>query len=291
MGRAIGPPVIALLAFVASGCADNVLFTSGDASDLSDAQARAAEASLSDGPRGADGAFADARCFAGADGGGACRPNGAYCQGATQCCSGRCEQSYCLPPGTCGAPGAPCSTRSGCCSGRCEPSARSGALVCGEYCRPEGARCGEAQSCCSLGCNGGTCSDTLCGTAGTYCRSNNDCCSNFCPRGRCEDGYLPCLPSGEACGSETGASCCSGVCNTTTARCDLGPGGCREPSSPCNVESDCCRAPCAPNAQGVLACAAPCLGEGADCNSSGDCCNGDCSGVPSKCGGSRLGCL
>jgi hypothetical protein len=289
MGRPIGASAVVVLALVASACGENVVFVSGDASDLSDSLPRMADAA-SDGARGADGSFADARCFAFADGGGACRPNGVGCQFGTQCCFGRCEQGYCLPPGTCSPPGSPCSTRGSCCSGRCGPSPRSGALACGDYCQADGERCMQAQSCCSLGCSNGVCGPDLCGTVGTPCRSSDECCSNFCPRGRCEAGFSPCLPTGEACGSDGGVSCCSGFCNATTSRCDLGPGGCREPSSPCNVDADCCRSPCAPNAQGVLVCAAPCLGEGADCNSNGDCCNGDCSGFPSRCGGSHLAC-
>jgi hypothetical protein len=81
-------------------------------------------------------------------------------------------------------------------------------------------------------------------------------------------------------------SCCSGMCNQSTGRCDLGSGPpCREPGSLCVSDADCCRGHCLPGAGGLPQCSAPCLQDGADCNSAGDCCSGVCSGSPATCGG------
>ncbi len=145
---------LALLAFAlalagaASACGEDVDFSSGktqdagapaasDASTVSDA---APETSVTDG-NARDVGARDGACFADDDAAMVCRPNGTLCRSTNDCCSGRCEDGYCLKLGTCAAPGAPCSTRSSCCSERCEPTGRNGALECSQYCLADGARC------------------------------------------------------------------------------------------------------------------------------------------------------
>ena len=227
--------------------------------------------------------------------GGICKPNGAICRAAHDCCEGRCEEGYCLPPGACAAPGAPCVMRSNCCSQRCEPTGHGGGLACAAFCAADGARCADPSDCCSLACHGGVCGGVLCNIAGTMCVENSDCCSDRCTAGRCQESTGACLPTGEGCGDDAGPNggpgvsananrCCSGFCDTTANRCDLGPGGCREASVPCLYDGECCRGNCVSNAQGVSVCTAPCLADGENCNSNGDCCDGLCAGPESKCG-------
>jgi hypothetical protein len=99
------------------------------------------------------------------------------------------------------------------------------------------------------------------------------------------DSSIVCRPSGEACtGGDAGVGCCSGICNASTGRCELGPGACREPGTPCTVNADCCRGECKPGSSGIPVCTAPCLADGANCNSGGDCCSSTCTGSPSTCG-------
>lgn len=280
-------------ALAAAACGENVEFSSGlDSGALDSGSPVADAATTNDAPAAIDAPVAvpdatldsaDSACQPGS-GPGPCRQNGLQCRSTRECCSGRCEQGYCLPSGACSAPGVACGTRSSCCSGRCEPSGRSGALTCAQYCLADGARCDDPSECCSLGCNGGTCGGPLCQTAGDSCTVDSECCSAHCNAGRCATAPASCLATGEGCADEGGAACCTGFCNPEMGRCDLGPGGCRETSSPCNVDPDCCRGHCLRNMQGVMVCTAPCLADGQDCNSDGDCCGGMCGGSPSQCG-------
>jgi hypothetical protein len=212
-----------------------------------------------------------------------CASNGASCTDSASCCSNRCESATCLPSGACTAPGSTCMVRSTCCSGRCEPAGSN--LTCLAYCVPDGAHCDHAQDCCSLACHASACGGALCAIAGAACAQDEQCCSGSCINGSCAlDSSLLCRASGEGCtGGDSGISCCSGVCNLATGRCDPGPGACREPGALCMVNADCCRGLCMAGASGVPVCTAPCLADGADCNSAGDCCSGACGDSPSKC--------
>ncbi|HEX3770785.1 MAG TPA: hypothetical protein VHV30_07975 [Polyangiaceae bacterium] len=298
-------PLAALLpAFFAAaslGCGEDVDFASGarDAG-LGPVDASAADAvpdvteepsPIDSGPPPAD-ARDDGRGLPCAS---QCNANGSACRTARDCCSGRCDDDYCLPLNACDAPGTPCTSRSTCCSGRCEPLGRNGAVVCGAYCEADHEACEQASDCCSLACNSGVCGGALCAVVGGACDRDSGCCSNRCEGGRCAAEPTACLPTGEACGTDAGAGfgvgpmmgpggsaspCCSGVCDPTTQRCDLGPGSCREPSVPCSMASECCRiGTCEPNADGIRVCTAPCVADGQTCNSDGDCCNGSCSGL------------
>ena len=297
--RQLRPIVLLALAVATSACGENVDFASGVDSGAPDGGAAADD--RDDRPLDATTAARDAAldgagrgpCLGGFGpdaAGGPCRENGSMCRSTRDCCSGRCEQGYCLPSGACAAPGVACSTRSSCCSGRCEPLGRSGALACTQYCQADGTRCADPSDCCSLGCNGGTCGGSLCETSGAPCAGDSQCCSAQCNGNRCAPAPTSCLATGEGCGDESGVKCCSGFCNARTGRCDLGPGGCRETSSPCNVDGDCCRGQCLRDPQGVDVCTAPCLADGQDCNSNGDCCDGVCAGSPSRCGALSPGC-
>jgi hypothetical protein len=292
-----------IAAWIVAGCGEDVNFeTAGDAGPP-DAIAMAAPDAPADAPgaeagdSASDDAGRDAACLVG-DAAVACHPNGALCRSVKDCCSGRCEDGYCLKLGTCAAPGVPCSTRSTCCSGRCEPSGRDGATTCGQYCLADGAHCAGAADCCGFDCNDGICGGPLCSVIGTVCEHDSDCCSGRCDGGHCEAAFVTCLPTGEGCSADAGdgdpvmgppepgapvGRCCSGFCETETGRCDLGPGSCREPSTPCDVPSDCCLGTCARNAAGVDVCTAPCLADGQGCNSNGDCCGGTCGGVQQQC--------
>ena len=295
--RLFGP---VLLAMVIAACGEDIDFASGrDAAApvmAPDAAPPVVDASLEssvhlpsrpdaavvDAARGAH-HFPDAGCPSPVP---MCAANGSFCQHAYDCCTGRCDQGYCLPSGTCAAPGAACNTRTGCCSNRCEPSNRTGALECAQYCMANGAPCRDASDCCSFGCNGGTCGGPLCSTAGSPCSSDATCCSGHCGPSGCAPTMGACLPTEEACDQDSGMKCCSNFCNARTGRCDLGAGGCREQSSPCNSDSDCCRPSCLRNPQdprGASICAAPCLADGIGCNSNGDCCGGVCTGMPTVC--------
>ena len=215
-------------------------------------------------------------------GDGTCRPNGGECSSPDECCSGRCESHVCLAPGTCAPPGASCANRSLCCGGRCDMKSRTSS-ACESYCAPNRARCATAAQCCSLSCTDGRCGGALCGVVGQSCSNDAECCSNSCDQNQCRDSDRSCRTAGDACDSDGGMICCSGVCNDLTRRCDFGPGPCREPDAPCITDGDCCRGQCLPNAQGDKACTAPCLEEGRDCNGAGDCCSSRCEGNPSKC--------
>ena len=160
------------------------------------------------------------------------------------CCSGRCEQGYCLPSSACSAPGVACSTRSSCCSGRCEPAGRVGrprvlAVLPGRRRRGATTRASAARSGATEGCAAARCARR----PGGSCMVDSQCCSAHCDGGRCAPAPAACLPTGEGCSDDGGATCCTGFCNPRTGRCDLGSGACREASSPCNIDSDCCMRP------------------------------------------------
>ncbi len=294
VARLLGPISLALLA---AACGEEVDFSSGgqgpaamgpDASAQLDAAPFESNdgSTFAKGPRDARSA-ADARCPPPSAGAAfACRENGSICRTSDDCCSGRCEQGYCLQAGTCDAPGTPCSTRNGCCSHRCDPSGRSNELACDQFCMADGAHCTGARDCCSLACNSGTCGGPMCLTAGTPCSGDASCCSGRCEPNGCAEPDSICLPSGEGCGQDGGVKCCSGVCNKT-GRCDLGKGGpCREASTPCVLDTDCCLGRCLRNPQdprGETVCTAACLADGMDCNTNGDCCGRVCTGLATRC--------
>ncbi len=289
---------LAFLAFaVLAACREDVAFTTPQGDASSEPVAQTGDASIVDsldatsdarfiGPSHRDGSVGDASCLFSDEGGRLlCNSNGTNCRTPTDCCSSRCEGNYCLPSGTCEPPGSPCATRTDCCSGRCEPNDSSGALTCQPYCAGNGSSCASAESCCSLACNGGQCGGPICGPVGTDCETNADCCAGKCEGAHCAETFGTCLPTGEACGDDSGLSCCSGVCNEASGRCDLGPGPCREMSTPCASRGDCCIGQCIHSAVlGVSVCTAQCLSDGKDCNSNTDCCDGLCTGLPSHCG-------
>lgn len=259
-----------------------------DDATVSDASADASVETSTDSVPDAPSDLGDGRAFGGGhrDAAGCvqCSSDGVACRFPTDCCSNRCESGYCLPGGTCQAPGAACSARSECCSNRCEPRGPSGALICTPFCGANGASCDSAASCCSLACNAGTCGGTICRTAGTSCSNDSDCCGGRCDSDRCTEPPGSCFPSGEACGDDAGVNCCSGTCNQSTGRCDLGGGQCREMSAPCTQKGECCLGDCTFSAiEGVSVCTAPCLLDGKNCNSNADCCTGICAGAPPRC--------
>jgi hypothetical protein len=222
----------------------------------------------------------------------ACRGNGATCQGASDCCSSRCEGNICLAAGTCGGPGTTCSKRDDCCSGQCEPS--PGGRKCLNYCLADGASCASPQDCCSLACNGGACGGALCAREDTICTSDADCCSANCAAS-VDGGAKKCRAAGscKGTGDECDTTeCCSQKCTTDggVKRCDPGPGACRPPGSFCAVDGDCCRAPCAIGPSGYLTCSAPPLPDGRGCTSNADCATRICTGVPPVCGAPALQC-
>jgi len=275
---------VVVVATVAAACGEDVDFGSAPTLDAATREASALDAAAGD----AGGTPTDdgAPCSTMSDAGATCRSNGQYCSGPGDCCSARCDDSYCLPSGTCSPPGAPCEYGTQCCTERCTPGPRSGLSSCGPYCESNGASCDDAQDCCSLACNGGQCGGAICNVVDGTCVEDSGCCSGRCDGGRCMATSEACLPSGESCSGDAGFECCSGVCDPT-GRCDVGPGvgpgGCRETSSPCVVDSDCCRGTCTPDSQQIPVCTARCLGPGNGCNSNDDCCSGACGGLPSTC--------
>jgi hypothetical protein len=284
-----------VVALAIPACGEDVDFTSGRDAGPNDGSLPPIDSPAppeANPPRRGPMGFAhDSGCPMGIDAGPEfCKPNGALCYAPHDCCTGRCEQGYCLPTGTCSAPFAPCDARRDCCSGRCEPTGPSGALACSQFCQADKTPCDDPHECCSLGCNGRICGGPLCVTVGGSCMVDSQCCSVLCERGVCVLPPSACVGTGEGCSPDGGATCCTGFCNGRTGRCDLSPYGmCLEPSSPCYMDSECCLGRCLPN-QGIDVCTARCLADGQDCNSDGECCNGVCSGIPQRCGALPLGC-
>lgn len=157
-----------------------------------------------------------------------CLPLGGACVADGDCCTQVCRMGTCLMGASCFGPGVNCRTRSDCCSGRCEPSgnARGQGLVCTAYCSPDMSPCTDAHACCSLACNGGVCGGPICLKIGDQCTNDSQCCFGQCDMRhipRVCDAPLrtqPCRPTGEACGADAGAPCCSKVCDPQTGRCD-----------------------------------------------------------------------
>lgn len=204
-----------VVAAVAAACGEDVDLGSGPAVDAAAREASAPDATASD----AVSAPADdaAPCSTMSDAGPTCRSNGQYCRGPGDCCSARCDDSYCLPSGTCSPPGAACEYGASCCSGRCAPGPHGG-TSCGAFCESNGAQCDDAQDCCSLGCNAGQCGGAICSVVGGPCVEDSGCCSGRCDSGRCAAAAQACLPSGEACSTDAGGGGGDAVRRCATAR-------------------------------------------------------------------------
>lgn len=197
---------------------------------------------------------------------------------------------------SCRPAGASCTTAAECCSGLCDPSGHC-ALP---DCVPLGGACASAAECCSALCAGGICAPSgMCLPAGEVCTSGSSCCSGVCvsdgTRQVCQS-LGGCAVAGEVCRSD--AQCCSGRCTlldstTGLGRCEA-PSGCASVGEICNLTGnphgarECCpggpmtRGLCAPTSvDGVSRCrsardGSACIGEGRECASPEDCCVGSC---------------
>jgi hypothetical protein len=95
-----------------------------------------------------------------------------------------------------------------------------------------------------------------------------------------------CLTAGNGC--ESGADCCSGLCDDTK-HCSLAASFCIQPGDVCGHDGDCCTGNCTiADGQKVGICAAPPKGpaycdkvDGMLCNGCGDCCSRLCAPGPS----------
>jgi hypothetical protein len=187
------------------------------------------------------------------------------CGGVEDLCA---EAGSCLA-GAC-QPGAPkvCTPSSDCQEAFCDPT--SGA--CFEQPLAEGASCGFFMT-----CQGGICTDLDFGFPSNSCTVNSDCRSNFCDGGHCG-----CRAEGDSCSGDSDTECCyPSTCQDGTCACGgIGAG--------CESGADCCTTIC--DVVGVCSCRFP----SDDCTDARECCGvlpGCCAGVcvdmwsaPANCG-------
>jgi hypothetical protein len=115
----------------------------------------------------------------------ACNMADAVCAKGFDCCSGTCNGGKCVgntlvSGGGDGGAGSAvacigattaCTTGNQCCSGLCEPvTGMAGVIQCRDACRADGVSCVDAQDCCTLACNNGTCGGTICKGGERYVR-------------------------------------------------------------------------------------------------------------------------
>lgn len=230
-----------------------------------------------------------------------CQALGASCTSNDGCCSIHCAGKTCSIPGTCAGAGTACASSADCCSGFCEPTAGSTQRACLAACKPVGASCTRASDCCDLGCNAGTCGGAECLREGSDCSADAQCCSNECAAddgggnggsggsGKCViDPVATCRTSGDDCHSGGSGTCCSTVCDSSSNRCDPGPGLCRALGTICASTLDCCAgASCVDDGTGRTVCTSASgspLSDGTSCVASFECASGSCIGNPPLCG-------
>lgn len=210
-----------------------------------------------------------------------CMADGNACGPLDICCSGRCQGSVCLPPGTCLAPGAACTAgaTNDCCSSRCEPvQGMTGVTQCAKVCSGNGAACDKAIDCCDLNCNNGTCGGAICAVQSDPCTTNSQCCSNICNMGTCEldPANTECRGTGETCNAGPQNGCCSMVCDkgADPKRCGFGADTCKAQNASCTTDAQCCSGTC-DLVTGL--CVTQCMPTAGACMTPADCCSSICT--------------
>jgi len=206
------------------------------------------------------------------------------CESDDQCCSKVCDMATltCASPiGACRQGGESCDGATDCCTLRCE-----GGQCSDDACVVDGETCGDNAECCSGQCVDGSCEqlNPECTTAGNECSGNSECCSKLCgDDGKCTLGASFCIQPGDAC--IRNEDCCTGECSKTD---DVLVGVCLQPPSGstfctgvdgvvCEGCGDCCSRLCAPYARtGVTICQpiSGCHSTGDLCRTDADCCGG-----------------
>ncbi len=210
---------------------------------------------------------------------------GGSCGISADCCSGSCASGVCVaPPGMCLGILDPCSAASDCCTGLCSASV-DGVPRCQVPggCGVDGVACTVAADCCSTGCVGGFCDDTVtCTDTGGSCSTDVECCTHYCNGGTCDSAGSGCSVDGESCSSN--GNCCSGFCfdptGTGSGRC-ASHDTCRGEGEICVADGDCCDGGCDLDAQpepGVGRCQTlgSCRTSGESCTSVRGCCSALC---------------
>ncbi len=181
-----------------------------------------------------------------------CAPSGCGtvdtdCSSRSACCSGLCEpqgdKRTCLD--FCKPLGAQCDKAADCCSLGCSEQNRCTNVVCAVT----GASCAQDIDCCSGHCDGSVCStaDTICGRTGERCSQGDECCSGVCDQqtqrcdlgpGQCRAPLFPCM---------TDSDCCAGKCVANADGIPVCASSCFPDGSPCSGDSDCCGGACNQN--------------------------------------------
>jgi hypothetical protein len=174
-----------------------------------------------------------------------------------------------------------CDNDADCCSNSCDMNTLTCASTVGT-CRAGGGDCDGATDCCTLRCEGGTCSDEACISDNQECGGNAECCSGMCVDGSCEPLNTECSTAGNDCGAN--GDCCSQLCGDNE-KCTLGASFCIQPGDVCIRNEDCCTGECTKGADDLVGtCAEPpsgstfCTGvDGVVCSDCGDCCSRLCA--------------
>ncbi len=208
---------------------------------------------------------------------------GASCSGASQCCSGNCQNSICVKPaGQCGATNVDaCIDASDCCQGACTgtPAVCVDPVACTGH--QPGGSCTVPGDCCTNKCEGqvGTkvCVKTACSATGDACTTpgpSGDCCSGLCGAGNlCVEPTITCKETGSC---ATDAECCGGVGSCDAGSCKASLSLCDEPGEACS-QSDpqrCCSQIC--RADGTCS-STVCKETLQACSGNNQCCSGICT--------------
>lgn len=177
-----------------------------------------------------------------------CGLPGAECSAATACCSGRCEPTatgrtctaFCRPTG------AVCTRAADCCGYDCNDGRCAGPV-----CRQRNEDCKSDAECCSGTCSpqDGRCDDV----EALSCRASFESCESgdgsACCHG-CDEASQRCAPSESACRGvgepcNAGAACCTGDCDALSDELGVCGGGCAPEGGACTRAGDCCSGLCA----------------------------------------------
>ena len=219
---------------------------------------------------------------------GTCAAEGAACTSREQCCSGLCEpvagstMLACLAE--CRPAGALCARASDCCALGC-----NGGVCGGAECLREGTDCTANVDCCSNECvsqddggKGRCVVDPMapCRALGDDCHSGGPgtCCGIVCgDDGRCAPGAGPCRPLGSVCASA--ADCCDVVATcaddgTGRTLCTAAP---LPDGTACVASFECASASCVGNPPVCGPQPSRCAVMGAPCTTASECCSGACA--------------
>ena len=189
-----------------------------------------------------------------------CRPDGAACARALDCCSLACNAGTC-GGAKCGRRGDACATDAECCGGVCSTADQKCALAPIANCRATGEDCtsGGGPGCCATcDAQNGRCDfgPGACRSNGAPCTQDTDCCRGTC--GPANNGVrsctAACLVDGVACASA--ADCCGAHCGGVPAVCGSAAVTCKHAGSACATGAECCSTQCL-GSKCADACASP----------------------------------